>query len=307
MAGEVTLLEQARTIENPQAQKIVNVFALEYAINTLMPYTGGVSGFFYPWTVADTLPTVAPRDFNAEFTADHGKSSNYQVPWKNYGGVLKVDKALKKGNPTGAVRQEIMQLQAIAKKWAQDCIAGTGGVSMTGIHGFISSFFPGQVVNAGTTASGDLLTLAMMDSALDLISDPSAIFCTKKVRNRLTALARTATTHNINFEIDQFGMKVMHFNKIPVYVMQDEMTSADILSTTEIDGAGTNSDTSSLTIVRFGEDGVHGFTPDPSAVISVTEESRDNFDQKRLEKNAAIVVEVPRAAVRVRYIKEAVS
>lgn len=307
MSGEVTLLEQNRSNPNPQAQKIVNVFAMEYIVNALMVYSGNVSGFFYPWNVADTLPTVSPRDFNVEFVADFGKSSNYMVPWKNYGGVLKVDKALKKGNPAGAQRQMLMQLQAIAKKWAQDIFSGTGGTSMTGINLMLNQFFPGQVIDAGSTASGDLLTLSMMDDAMDLISNPTAIYCTKTMRKRLNALARDATKHNINFGIDQFGVPVMTYNKVPVYVMQDEMTSGDLLSTAEIDGADTNSDTSSLYVIRHAEDGVHAFTPDPQSVITVTEESRDNFDQSRLEKNAAIVVETPRSAVRIRYLKEAVA
>lgn len=306
MAGEVTLLEQARTIDKPQAQDVINVFAMEYIVNAFMPYIG-VTGFHLPWTVADTLPSVAPRDFNAEFVADHGKSSQYNVPWKNYGGVLKVDKALKMGNPAGARQQEIMQLQAIAKKWAQDIFSGAGGVSMTGLNTFISDFFPGQVINAGATASGDLLTLAMMDDAMDAVSDPQAIFCTKKARQRLTVLARDYSKHNIEYGIDGFGVPVMFYNKVPLYVMKDEMTGDDILSTAEIDGAATNSNTSSLYVVRFGQDAVHGFTPNAGSVITVTEESRDNFDQTRLEKNAAIVMKTPRSAVRVRYIKEAVA
>src|SRR4051812_1983042 len=103
MAGEVTLLEQAKLIENPAKVKIINVFALEYPVNALMPYSGGVSGFFYPWTVMDLLPTVAPRDFNADFTGDFGHASNYALPWKNYGGKLTIDENLVTGNPGGAL------------------------------------------------------------------------------------------------------------------------------------------------------------------------------------------------------------
>jgi hypothetical protein len=316
MAGEVTLLEQARTIENPQAQKIVNVFAMEFIVNALMPYSGGVSGFYYPWTVMDVLPTVAPRDFNVDFTGDHGKSSNYALPWKNYGGKLQVDEALAKGNPTGALRQQLMQLQAIAKQWANHIFKGTGGVQVYGLDLFLANFFTGQIINgSSTTANGDLLTMAMMDDGFNKITKGpnTAIFCTQKVRDRLSYLARTnaAGQQNIFWAPDAFGNKVMTYNGVPVYTMIDPLSGADILPGTEIDGAAANNTTSSLYIVNFGEDEVHAFSPDPSDImqvkVSTAEQNGTNFDITRIIKNAGVVMETPRAAVRIKFLREAVS
>ncbi len=316
MAGEVTLLEQAKLITNPQAVKIINLFAMEFIINALMPYTGGVMGYFYPWTVMDLLPTVAPRDFNADFTGDHGKSSNYALPWKNYGGKLTIDEALTKGNPTGALRQQLMQLQAIAKQWAQHIFKGTGGVQVYGIDLFLANFFPNQIISAGASANGDLLTMAMMDNAFRLITKGpnTAIFCTQLVVDRLSYLARTNASgqQNIFWAENSFGMKVMTYNGVPIYTMIDPLSGADILPSTEVDGhVGAAATTSSLYILNLTDDEVHAFSPDPSDIIQVKESpsamNGTNFDITRLIKNAGIVVETPRAAVRIKHIKAAVA
>lgn len=302
----VTLLEQAKAIKDPASASIVNMFAMEYMINALLPYTS-TTGFDYPFTVFDTLPTVTPRDFNADYTSDYGKSSNYRIAWKNYGGKLEIDKALKKGNPAGAQTQEMLQLAAIAKKWAQHSIEGAGSTELVGLNLFLSTFWSSQLVNAGTTAGGDLLTLTMMDDMLALVDNPTAIFCSEKVNQRLTYLARTATNHNINFTIDQFGNQVAAYHGVPVYKMKDGDTGADILSTTEIDGAASQSNTSSVYAIRFGEDGFHGFAPGGVGMEVKSVDPGTNYDVTRIEKNAGVVLEHKRAAARIRYVKQAVS
>jgi len=316
MAGEVTLLEQAKQIQNPMEQKIVNVFALEYMVNALMPYTGGVTGFTYPWAVADALPTVAPRDFNADFTGDFGHVSNYALPWKNYGGKLTIDEALEKGNPAGANRQQLMQLQAIALQWANHIFKGTGATQLYGIDLFLSNFFSGQIVNsASTTAHGDLLTMDMMDTAFNLITKGpnTAIFTTQKLRDRLSYLARNnaAGQQNIFYQPDQFGNKVLTYNAVPIYCMINDLTGADVLPMTEADGAASNNDTGSLYIVNFGEDDVHAFTPDPANIMQIKfSQAEMNGTQNnitRILKNSGVVVEKPRSATRIKFLKNSVT
>lgn len=302
----VTLIEQAKAETNPQAANILNLFAMEYIINAMIPYVG-ITGFDYPWTIFDQLPTVAPRDFNADFTSDFGTSSTYRVPWKNYGGKLEVDKALKLGNPAAAVTQEMLQLAAIAKKWAQHAVEGTGGVNLLGLNQYLANFWTGQVIDAGTTIGGDALTLAMLDDMLALVDNPSAIFVTEKVMQRITVLARTATVHNINFVVDQFGEQVQAYNKVPIYKMKDGETGTDILSTTEIDGAANASTTSSVYCIRFGEDGFHGFAPGGAGMKVEVANPGTNYEITRIEKNAGVVLEHRRAAARIRYVKQAVS
>ena len=301
----VTLLEQTKLITNPAEVLVANVFALEYEIMGLLPFEE-MSGYHKPYTVVDTLPTVAPRDFGVDFTADYGKSSTYNVPWKNYGGRLEVDKALRVGNPKGAAQQEMMQIQAIAKQWSTHIFEGVGGTSITGIKTFLSSFYPGQIAYAGSTSGGDLLTMDMMDAAFNLVvkDEKTAIFCSQIVRNRLSYLARTAYSI-INFQPDQFGNQVLSYNGVPIYCMIDGYTSKDLLSTTELDHGGGANTTSSLYIVNFGEETVSGFSPQAQTLQVEVLNPGTNAWVTRLEMNAGITVVQPRAAAVISSIKQA--
>jgi hypothetical protein len=283
------------------------MFAMDYIINALLPYIP-TSGFDFPFTIIDQLPTVAPRDFNADFTSDFGKSSNYRAPWKNYGGKLEMDIALRKGNPDAAGEQLAAQVSSIAKQWAAHMIEGTGGVNLLGMNAFLTSFWSGQIIDAGSSASGNVLTLAMLDDLLSKVDNPSAIFCTDIVGRRITTLARTSTEHNINYVVDQFGQQVPAYGGVPIYRMKDGETGTDILSTTEIDGASSQSNTSSVYAIRFGEDGFHGFFPATGSAIDVREAySGTNAEIWHLDKNAGVVLKHRRAAARVRYVKQAVA
>lgn len=302
----LTLLEQSKAIANPQSQAIVNAFALEFDINSRIPYMS-MTGYDLPFTVFDSLPTISPRDFNADFTSDYGTSSQYRVPWKNYGGKLEVDRAMKKGNPAGAATQLQLQVAAIAKKWAAHAIEGAGSTELNGLNTFLSSFWTGQIVSAGSTDGGDLLSLAMMDDLLSKVDSPDVIYMTEIVRRRLTVLARTSTAHNITFDIGQFGEPVIAYNKIPVVLMRDADTGTDILSTTETGGSGSTATASSVYAIRFGEDGFHGFAPG-GVGLDVTESNPGtNYDITRLEKNAGVVLKHKRAAARLRHVKVAVA
>ncbi len=308
--SEATLLEQSKLITNPQAVEVANVFATSYAVMGLLPFEQ-ISGFHKPLTLTDTLPTVAPRDFTVDFSSDYGKSSTYNVPWKNYGGKLEIDKALRKGNPSGAVDQELMQIQAIAKLWSKDIFEGAGGTSITGLKAYIDALFPGQKVSAGSTSGGDLLTMALMDDAMDLITEEGtkAIFCTKKVRQRLSYLARTNASgqQNIQYIVDAFGTRVPSYNGVPIYVMTDAYTHADILSTTQTDDGGGAATTSSLYIVNFGSETVSGFSPSMPTLEIETANPGTHAAITRLEMNAGIIMKQPGAAVRISSIKQSVT
>lgn len=298
--ADVTLLELAKTKPEQEA-KVINAFAMEYTAGALLGYAP-VVGFDYPFTVFDTLPTITPRDFNADYTSDYGSSSTYRVPWKNYGGKLSIDRALKLGNPRGAAIQEMLQLSAIAKKWNIDMFEGTGGTSLKGVKDYLADIWSGQLVNAGTTDGGDALTLAMMDDLMALVDEPSGLFMTEAIHQRLTVLARTSTVHNIQFGVDSFGNQVEKYAGVPIYKMKDGETGSDILSTTELGGSGSTATASTMYLVSFREDGFHGFAPNGEGLNVTVSNPGTNFDITRIEKHAGVVLEQRRAAAALRYL-----
>lgn len=305
MSELVPILEQCKLITNPQQVEVVNVFATSYRPMERLLFEK-ISGYNKPLTIVDLLPTVNPRDFGVDFISSYGKSSTYGVPWKNYGGKIEIDKALRKGNPAGAAMQELMQIQAIAKQWTRDFFEGQGGIAVTGVGAFLQAFWPGQIINAAsTTAHGDLLTMDMMDAALR-VCEPEEIYVSQIVNDRLTELARTNAGQVITWTENQFGAKVMHYRGIPVFTMIDDYDSSDVLSVTERDGANANSDTSSVWFINYGEDSITGFSPDDPALDVEVANPGTHVAITRVETNWGLIPKRPRAAARIKNIRQAV-
>ena len=305
--AETTVLEMAKAIRQEDAALYANVFATSYPVQGLLPIMS-MTGFAKPITIADTLPTVTPRDFGADFIAAFGKHSTYMVEWKNYGGRLEIDKALIKGNPQGAADQEVMQVQAIAKQWAADVLEGQGGTSVVGIQKYLANFFSGQILNStSSTANGDALTMDLMDKLLDQVAGADALFMSKYNRRLLTTLARTnaAGQQNISWVEDRFGVQVEAYNKVPIYTMEDAETGADILSNIQRDGADANNSTTSVYAVHFGEDGVFGFAPGGQALDVEVVNPGTHAMVTRLESNVGIGMSRRRGAGQIKFLKSA--
>jgi len=301
----ITLTEVAKAQQNEMVKKYVNVLATEFPIQTLLG-VDTITGFRKPVTIMSTLPTVNPRAINAAFTASNAAHDTYDIYWKNYGGDFSIDTALQAGDPAHAGKQSLAFVQAIAKQVAKQTFEGTGTDQMVGIKDYLTAFFAGQIINAGTTASGDLLTVAMLEDLVDKVAGGNrAIFLSKKVRQRLNALLRA--TSSLSEGRDQFGVPVTFFNQIPVYIMEDNNDGTDVLSITEIDGAATNSDTSSVYCLNLDENGVRAFGPDSGLINAKTISNVTNADISNFELFYAISLDQQRAAARLRYVKQAVA
>lgn len=308
----LTLTESIKLIENPQSVQIANVFASEYVVASLLPVEL-ITGYSKPFTLIDALPTVAPRPFGTDFTPSTGSGTSYTVSWANYGGYFVGDKALAKGNPTQAKTNLLMQIQAVAKNWTADVFQGLGtSNAMKGIKYFINNYYTGQVVNgSSTTSGGDLLTQSMLDDAIDMIDSPTpantGIFLTKIARKRLASLFRAA---GVGFPqiVDNFGNLVHTYAGLPIYIMEDSYTGADILSVVEPCGNGTPTNTtSSVWVVKFGPDAVEGFGPQGGALATEVVNNGSSDLIYRADVATGLVMVTPRSASRIKFVKQAVA
>jgi hypothetical protein len=308
----LSLAESIKLIENPESVKISNVFVSEYVVASLLP-VDLITGYSKTFTLIDTLPTVAPRPFGTDFSASTGSGTSYSVSWTNYGGIFTGDKALAKGNPTQASMNLLMQIQAVAKNWTADVFQGLGtSNAMKGLKYFVNNYYTGQIVNgSSTTSGGDLLTQAMLDDAIDMIDSPNpsntGIFMSKIARKRLASLARTAG-FAFPQTIDAFGNLVHTYAGLPVYIMEDAYTGADILSVVEPCGNGTPTNTtSSVWVVKFGPDNTVGFGPNGGALSSEVVNAGTSDLIYRCEVNTGILVLTPRSVSRIKFVKQAVA
>ncbi|MCX6020920.1 MAG: phage major capsid protein, partial [Chloroflexi bacterium] len=167
------------------------------------------------------------------------------------------------------------------------------------------------LINAAT--GGATLTLDMMDQLIDSVTGESTagkhLFLNKTLRRKITSLVNAATgSRRIDYKADSFGRQVMHYNDVPIHIMEHDNDASTILGFTENDGSG-NLDTASSYCVRFGdEDYVFGLSGGDSSIPSVQDfgelQTSPNF-MGRIEWYLGLAIAHPRAASRLCHINNA--
>lgn len=312
----MTLLESAKQMEPSRRRGIIQIYAENSQPMMVAPVVNTEGKASYTWSIEDALAHTSggKRNLNADFTASQGRVKPYEADLKIYGGKIQVDRYIKFHSPASMNFQESSQIRSHAREFTVDVFEGAGGTSLRGHRHWMlnDAAYSGQQVNAGTTASGDLLTTTMVDeleSKVDLIPGRSFYYCRDIVARRLRYISKgqQSNEQRMYYTKDEFGSWAWRYDGIPIVVLKDGK-GTDLLSTAEIDGAATNSDTCSLYLITWGEEmaalisSQNGSTPDV-----VIEGDGTNYTYERLEWYVNMVPHRPRCMGRIRYIKNAVS
>jgi hypothetical protein len=229
--------------------------------------------------------------------------------------------------PMSMPRQESSQVRAFARKQFVDTFQGAGGADLRGIRDWfggnvasngrvISPGYENQEVAAGATASGDVLTLDMLDDTIarcDVRYGSTFIYCNDVVTRRIQKLGRgnDANGYNVNYNPDEIGRFDALYHGIPIITTRDGKNT-DLLSITEYDNT-TNQNTMSLYVVTWGPEHATYFSTNPTGVAGVpmpmVEEQNDgsNYKYKRFKFYLGFAPQQPRAIARLRKLKNAVS
>lgn len=329
--SNLTLVEAAKLEPESAATGYIGIYANSYQTNYIAPVLS--SGRTFAWNVEDDLPytgSTGSRAIDADFDTSTADFKPYESEVKLYGGKIKCDEYFRDLMPDSVARQESTQVKAFARKQFIDTFEGTGTNDLRGIRDWLgkdestrptASLTPGyenQVVNAGSTASGDLLTIDMMDqilSLVDVIPGQTAIYCNDILTRRFMKLSRgmtDGTTYNLQFDPNEFGRFDGIYRGIPIVTAKDGK-NANLLSVTEYDVTSVQA-TLSLYIVTWGPEHAAYFSPNPAGVAGVplpqvTGPLSDgtNYTFKRFKHYVGFVPQVPRCVVRLRGIKNAVA
>lgn len=322
---EHTLLEAAKLMTPSRKAGVVQIYANSSEVLRVAPVINTSGKDQYKWDVEDDLPyttaTTGFRNVGSDFDATQGKTRRFDAHVRIAGGKIKVDEYIIDHSPASIVQQENMQISAFARNLTVQIFEGTGASNtllgarqwMTDIAGYTS-----QVVNAGTTASGDILTLDMMDELIEKVdrTGNEQLYMNEILARRLKRISRGngTTDQRMVYEKNQFGQWAWMYDGIPIVVMRDG-AGANLLSTTEIDGAGTNSDTLSVYMISWGmEQSASLFSS--SALLGANgvpipkltrENDGSNFKYERLTWYVGFAPQKPRCMARLRYLENAVS
>jgi hypothetical protein len=302
----LTLVEAAKLHSGEvKRSAIIELFAQSSDILRTLPFDT-IAGNALRYNREETLPGIGFRGVNEAYTESTGVINPISEPLVIAGGDLDVDVFILEtmGQDQRAV-QEAMKVKALALRWSQALIKGDSSTDPRLFDGLQVRLTGTQKIQAGTTANGTALSLAVLDQAIDAADNPTHLIMNKTMRRRLSAAARSTSVGGyITYEQDAFGRRVTKYNDLPILVVEQDNAGSDILPFTEAATSGTAT-ASSIYVVSFGEGMLQGIQSGVMDVRDLGELQTQPVKRTRVEWYAGVALFHPRAAVRLWSIADA--
>ena len=249
------------------------------------------------------LPGIAFRGINESYTESTGVINPATEPLKICGGESDYDTFLTKtGTGTNDARavHDMLKSKALSLNWMRTFFDGDSNKQPREFDGLNVRLTGGQVIDCNTTSN--LLTLAKVDELIDAVQgSPTLLLMNKQCRRKITQLA--TNTLAVTMGIDQLGRPMQMYGGIPIGVVEFDNFGNWVLDFDENDGSG-NMTTCSMYALRLGMDTFHGIQSAPVDVRNLGELPSKPAYRTRIEWYASMAIKHPRAAARLRYIKQ---
>ncbi|MCR5563066.1 MAG: hypothetical protein K6F46_06830 [Desulfovibrio sp.] len=227
----LTLAEASKLIQNPLQRGVVETFVRTSPVLEHLPFLT-VNGNAYSYNQEQTLPGIAFRDYNAQYTESTGVVNPVTERLFILGGVSSVDRAIVKTqgnvNDIRAVHDS-MKAKAAALTFTATFFNGDNETHSTEFDGLANRLTGAQALTYSTS-----FTLADVDELIDaVIGSPTVLFMNKATRRALNALMRAANqaTETVS---DVFGRQVEAYAGIPIGVIETDKDGNPILADGEI-------------------------------------------------------------------------
>lgn len=300
-----TLIEQAKLLANtePVRSSIIETYPMNSDILRVLPFKD-IAGNCYRYNQEQTLPGIGFRGVNGSYTASTGILNPQVEPLVIAGGSLAIDPFLIKTGSQDREVQKLMKAKALALAWTKAFLKGDSTTDATSLDGLQNRITGNQLQDAGTTSGGDALSLALLDKLIDSVDNPTHLIMNKTMRRRLSAAARSTSVGGyIRWEKDEFGRQIAYYGDLPILIFDFDHTGTQILPFTEAAYTGTAQCTS-IYCVSIGDGMLQGIQSGPMDVRAIGRVSTTVADYDEIEWYNGIVIEHPRAAARLRYIKD---
>lgn len=298
----VTLVEAAKIALGKNQifeASIIELFAKNSDLLATLPFDT-IQGNAYKFNREKILPNVAFRALNAAYTESTGKVDQITESLYVAGGDIDVDKFIIDTSGMGQrAVQEAMKVKALTLSLTKALIKGDNATdpnSITGLQARIPTT-DGQALSNGVSILTGL-SLTKLDELIDMVDEPTHLIMNKTLRRRLSVAARTAAVGgNIVWKLGEFGRQVMHYNDLPVLIVDKDETNTDILTFTETSGGGTAS-ACSIYCVSFADDGVMGLQNGGMSIRDLGEIDSQPVFRTRIEWYVGLAIKRARAAAR---------
>jgi hypothetical protein len=257
----ISLIEAAKLKTDPLQQGVIMCFPQASPVLEQIEFLN-VNSDSYRYNRADTLPRSDFRALNESYTEGTSGLDHVTESLTISGGFSDVDRALVKTqgniNDLRAIH-DFLKAKSCALKWQKTFFKGDVESSPKQFDGLQARLIGDQLIDAGSSAGGDPLSLTKLDELMDATDGaPSALYMNKTMRRRLTVAARnTSVGGDIGYTVDQFGRQITTYADVPIRVIEEDEENNDILGFDEACASGSSVGTS-IYAVKFGL-GTHCF------------------------------------------------
>ncbi|NBV95433.1 MAG: hypothetical protein EBR90_01395 [Actinobacteria bacterium] len=265
--ASLTLLEmakQARETGDILKAGIVEQYAGNSPILDVIGFEERAGGVV-EWLQEKTLPVMANRAVNENFTASSGEVEKRIEKVVIAGGEIKIDTAgLKLYGPNVLTTQISMSLKSLQLKWHSDFFNGDHAANPKEFSGLKVRAGGTQLVQAGNTSGGDALSLSALRRAIAKVRpvNPRAqvrIYSNLELALRYQdAISNPSISGYVVQTKNDVGVEAPTFKGIPWYAIEEDAEGDQILGFTEQGSGGGASVCSSIYIVAFSPEDLTG-------------------------------------------------
>lgn len=246
----LTLVEAAKLSTDTLQRGVISKFAQTSAILERLPFDD-IEGNAYRYNIEQTLPGVAFRGVNESYTESTGVVNPVTESLVIGGGESDVDKFIvRTRSNVNDIRSvyDAMKVKSLSLAITKTFFDGDSTANPKEFDGINKRLAGGsQEVSAGT--NGAVLTQAMLDDLIDRVfGNADVLLMSKAMRREVVKLSRTSS--QLTYGLDSFGRQVTQYNGIPIGIIEQDNTGAEILDFDETQGSSNIA--ASIYAVRFG-------------------------------------------------------
>jgi hypothetical protein len=277
----LTLTEAAKFSRNMLKKGVIEEIIKDSVVLQKLPFID-VVGNAYEYMVEQSLAGAAWFDPNDVWTESTGSWTKRTAVLRILGGDADIDNFL------AATRSDINDLKsevidnkakAVKHTFLDAFYYGSNALNTKQFDGLqvLLNAYAGQRVSAGSGSTPAALSINNhLEPAMDLILDGMAdvLLMSRKVRRLLNAYIRS-TGSGTGLPPSQFGVRISEFGGVPVAI-DDFISNSELLASGVYSAKTGGTNTSSIYVVRFGQQDVVGFQ---NGGLSVRQISKD-LEQK---------------------------
>jgi len=285
---------------------VVELYAGSSDVLANLPFEN-INGSAMKYNTEETLPGVAFRGVNEDYTASTGVINPQTESLTISGGTLDVDRFLSiTGGESAGDRHQRMKVRALSLHWTKKFIKGDSESDPREFDGLQARLINDQLIAAGGTSGGDALSLAKLDEVADQVLNPTHWIMNKTMKRRLTQAARNTSVGGfITYEQDMFGRKQAFYQGMPILTLDLDNEGSAILPFSEANPGGGTAASTSIYCASFSDDGVTGIQNGGIEVDDLGRSESGTSDRKFIEWFSSIAIYNGRGAARLNGITDA--